>query len=320
MQDKSGKRRIFDIIQIGNVSDLPSRIFDIFIVFNIILNITFLLLQTFDYFAPYEMILDAIDALTIAVFIVEYALRIWTSNYLFPGHSYRYSIFHFIFSLEGMIDLLTILPFFFLSGFVAFRMLRVVRIFHLFRINASYDSFHVIRSVLYEKRNQLASSLFIILILMLSASLFMYSAEHDAQPEVFKNAFSGIWWSMSTLLTVGYGDIYPITTTGKILAIIIAFLGVGSVAIPTGIISAGFVEQYTRIQNSDGSPDLVLGLQSVIISMDSAWIGCRADQILKDYSAMIVFVRRGGASFVPDENYAVQLNDVLAVHFMQDAA
>ena len=315
MQDHSGKRRIFDIIQIGNTSDLPSRAFDIFIVFNIVLNITVLLLQTFEYFDRYEVLLDAIDAFTMAVFIVEYALRIWTSNYLFPGRSYRYSVVHFICSLEGIVDLLTILPFFFLSGFVAFRMLRVVRIFHLFRINASYDSFHVIRSVLYEKRNQLASSLFIILILMLSASLFMYSAEHDAQPAVFKNAFSGIWWSMSTLLTVGYGDIYPVTTAGKILAIIIAFLGVGSVAIPTGIISAGFVEQYTQVQNSDGNPDLILGLQSMVIGMDSAWIGSGADQIRSSYKAQIVFVRRGGRSFVPDGSYRVQLADVLAVHF-----
>ena len=81
---------------------------------------------------------------------------------------------------------------------------------------------------------------------MLASSLCMYSVEHDAQPEVFRNAFSGVWWSMSTLLTVGYGDIYPITTLGRLMAICIAYLGVGVVAIPTGIISAGFVEQYQR--------------------------------------------------------------------------
>ena len=84
------------------------------------------------------------------------------------------------------------------------------------------------------------------LVLMLASSLCMYSVEHDAQPEVFQNAFSGIWWSMSTLLTVGYGDIYPVTTIGRVMAICIAFLGVGAVAIPTGIIGAGFVEQYQK--------------------------------------------------------------------------
>ncbi len=149
-------------------------------------------------------------------------------------------------SFDGVVDILTIVPVFFLSGFVIFRMLRVARIFHLFRLNARYDSFNVITTVLYEKRNQIISSVFIVVILMLASSLCMYSVEHDAQPEVFRNAFSGVWWSMSTLLTVGYGDIYPITTLGRLMAICIAYLGVGVVAIPTGIISAGFVEQYQR--------------------------------------------------------------------------
>ena len=88
-------------------------------------------------------------------------------------------------------------------------------------------------------------------------TLFIFCVEYDAQPDIFRNAFSGIWWSMSTLLTVGYGDIYPVTTLGRIMAICIAYLGVGAVAIPTGIISAGFVEQYQRkssisdIKNAD---------------------------------------------------------------------
>ena len=75
-----------------------------------------------------------------------------------------------------------------------------------------------------------------------------YSLGNRAQPEVFTNAFSGIWWAASTLLTVGYGDIYPVTTIGKIFGIFIAFLGVGMVAIPTSIISAGFVDQYSRLK------------------------------------------------------------------------
>ena len=116
----------------------------------------------------------------------------------------------FLVSFDGIVDLLTIIPAFFLSGFVIFRMLRVARVFHLFRLNAKYDSFNVITTVLYEKRNQIISSVFIVLILMLASSLCMYSVEHDAQPEVFRNAFSGIWWSMSTLLTVGYGDFYAL--------------------------------------------------------------------------------------------------------------
>lgn len=118
-----------------------------------------------------------------------------------------------------MVDLLTIIPVFFLSGFIIFRMLRVARIFHLFRLNAKYDSFNIITTVLYEKRNQIISSVFIVMVLMLASSMCMYSVEHNAQPDIFRNAFSGIWWSMSTLLTVGYGDIYPVTTLGRVMAI-----------------------------------------------------------------------------------------------------
>ena len=102
-------------------------------------------------------------------------------------------------------------------------MFRVVRIFCLFRINAYYDSLNVITEVITSKRQQLVSSVFMIAILMLASSLCMNSLENAAQPHVFTNTFSGIWWSVSTLLTVGYGDIYPITTMGRIFSICITF-------------------------------------------------------------------------------------------------
>ena len=244
------KKRIFEVIQIGNREDMPSRVCDFVIVAAIVLNIIVLFAGTFEEFSELRPLLNVIEALTIAVFCIEYAVRIWTAEYLYPNVKKLTAKLKFIFSLEGIVDILTILPFFFLLGFSAFRMLRVVRIFHLFRLNAHYDSFNVITTVLHEKKNQIVSSVFIIIVLMLASSLSIYSAEHKAQPEVFKNAFSGIWWSMSTIFTVGYGDIYPVTTVGKVMAVIITFLGVGGVAIPTGIISAGFVENYTEMQKT----------------------------------------------------------------------
>ncbi|MDO4962021.1 MAG: ion transporter [Eubacteriales bacterium] len=243
------KKRTFEIIQIGNRNDTLSLAADILIVVAIFINIACMFLETFDEMMPVMGIIRAAEYVTILVFAIEYLLRIWTAEYLYPKESKHSARLHFLRSFDGIVDLTTILPFFFLTGFVVFRMLRVVRIFHLFRINSQYDSFNVITSVLYEKKNQIISSVFIILVLMFASSICMYSVEHEAQPEAFKNAFSGIWWSMSTLLTVGYGDIYPVTFIGRIMAIIIAFLGVGVVAIPTGIISAGFVEQYQRFKN-----------------------------------------------------------------------
>ena len=240
------KEKIFNIIQIGDKSNPISRMFDIFITVTIVANILVTFLQTFDELAFLTTVFKGVEYVTIFIFCVEYILRIWTAEYLYPDKSRGRSRLRFLVSFDGIVDFLTIVPVFFLSGFVIFRMLRVARIFHLFRLNAKYDSFNVITTVLYEKRNQIISSVFIVLILMLASSLCMYSVEHDAQPTVFRNAFSGIWWSMSTLLTVGYGDIYPITPLGRVMAICIAYLGVGAVAIPTGIISAGFVEQYQR--------------------------------------------------------------------------
>lgn len=242
---------MFDVIQVGQRGDTPSKIFDICLVSIIILNILVLVLETFSIPPTLMKVLRIIEYVTIGLFAVEYLLRIWTAEFLYPNVSKGKAVLRFLFSYDGIVDLLTIVPAFFLSGFSAFRMLRVVRIFHLFRINATYDSFNVITDVLKVKKNQIFSSLFIVLILMLASSLCMYSVENAAQPDVFDNAFSGMWWSISTILTVGYGDIYPITVLGRILAIIIAILGVGVVAIPTGIISAGFVEHYTTIQSNE---------------------------------------------------------------------
>ena len=205
------KKRVFEVIQIGNVQDLPSKLFDDILIVVILLNITLMFLETFERFEPYMDLINALEGITVGFFCIEYALRIWTADFLFPEEKTRAkAAWRYIKSLDGVIQLLTILPFFFLSGFVVFRMLRVVRILHLFRINQTFDSFNVIASVLYDKRNQIVSSCFIIFVLMMASSLCMYSVEHEAQPEAFKNAFSGIWWSMSTILTVGYDICYHV--------------------------------------------------------------------------------------------------------------
>jgi voltage-gated potassium channel len=93
----------------------------------------------------------------------------------------------------------------------------------------------------------------VILVLMVISSILMYNLEHEAQPHVFKNAFSGLWWAVETFTTVGYGDVFPITVAGKVMAAVIALLGIGFVAVPTGIISAGFIEltEETRKNSKD---------------------------------------------------------------------
>ncbi|MBR1740421.1 MAG: ion transporter [Lachnospiraceae bacterium] len=305
------KRKIFDIIQIGDKSNLISRLFDIFIALNIFMNIIAAFLLTVDEKKAYFPVFHGIEIGTTLIFCVEYILRIWTADELYKEDGRIKSRLHFLISYDGIVDLFTILPVFFLTGFIVFRMLRVIRIFHLFRINKQYDSFHVIATVFREKRNQIFSSVVIILILMLGSSLCMYSAEHEAQPEVFKNAFSGLWWAVSTVLTVGYGDIYPVTILGKGMAIIIAFLGVGAVAIPTGIVSAGFVEQYTK-QASDSARYKKMDIQDVIeILIDKRLAGRTLSELREKEGLTSYLVLRNGLTVLPKDDMVLKKDDIL---------
>lgn len=306
------KKKVFNIIQIGDKSNPLSRLFDIFIAVVICANILVTFLQTFDELSFLFPTFHVIEVITILIFCVEYILRIWTADYLYPDKSELRSRLWFLISFDGIIDLLTILPFFFLSGMVIFRMLRVARIFHLFRLNARYDSFNVITTVLYEKRNQIISSVFIVLVLMLASSLCMYSVEHDSQPEVFRNAFSGIWWSMSTLLTVGYGDIYPITTLGRIMAICIAYLGVGAVAIPTGIISAGFVEQYQRKNSLSNVREADIH-EIAEIFVDRRYAGKSVEEMEEAEQVTIFLILREDLSILPQKDTILKLNDIIVI-------
>ena len=306
------KEKIFNIIQIGDKSNPISRMFDIFITVTIVANILVTFLLTFDELAFLTTVFKIVEYITIFIFCVEYILRIWTAEYLYPDKSKGRSKLRFLVSFDGIVDFFTIVPVFFLSGFVIFRMLRVARIFHLFRLNAKYDSFNVITTVLYEKRNQIISSVFIVLILMLASSLCMYSVEHDAQPTVFRNAFSGIWWSMSTLLTVGYGDIYPITTLGRVMAIGIAYLGVGVVAIPTGIISAGFVEQYQRKSNlSSLKNEDIKEIAEVFV--DKRYAGMTVEDIEEANQLTVFLILREDLSILPQKDTILRMNDIIVI-------
>ena len=319
--DIETKKRIFDIIQIGNDHDIPSACFDYFIVATILINIGATFLETFDSMVRYMPAIELAICITSLIFCGEYLLRVWTGDLLYPDMNPFKARIRFIFSVFGLVDLFSFLPYFIpgllTSGVVAFRILRVIRIFHLFRINSRYDAFNVVLDVLMEKRQQLFSSISLIIIMMLASSLCMYNLEHEAQPEVFKNAFSGIWWSMSTLLTIGYGDIYPITLGGRIIAVFIAFLGVGLVAIPTGIISAGFVEQYTRAKSLSGIiDDNDLKFVIVNVEADHPWVGNRIDDLELPHElsgGVIVSVYRDGKTLIPDDKTIIKGNDMVVV-------
>ena len=313
------RKRTFEIIEVGTFDDYASRAYDFVNSMAIVVNLAVSILYTYgDMRERFGGRLLAVEAVTVAFFAVDYLLRLWTAKFLRPNMPEGRALWKYIISFTGVVDLLSFLPyylpFFFPSGAVAFRMFRVVRIFRLFRINAYYDSLSVITEVIVSKSQQLISSVFIILTLMLASSLCMYSLEHDAQPEVFTNAFSGIWWSVSTLLTIGYGDIYPITTMDKVFSIFITFLGVGMVAIPTGIISAGFVDQYTRIKRISeyASEEEVHFIKVQLLERDD-WVGKSIWELALPAGVIVAVIQRGREAIVPRGNVRLLAGDTLVL-------
>ena len=311
------RRRISEIVEAGTSEDWVSKGYDIVSTLLLLINIAVTILYTFD-----EMELSCgkmlltMEAVTVAFFAVDYVLRVWTAIFTYPGMPEGRAIRKYMLSMTGLVDLLSFLPyylpFFFPAGASVFRMFRVVRIFRLFQINAYYDSLKIISEVLTSKAQQLMSSIFILLVLMVGSSLCMYSVEHTAQPEIFANAFSGIWWSVSTLLTVGYGDIYPITTLGKICSILLTFLGVGMVAIPTGIISAGFVDQYSRVKRiSEYAQEEEIHFIKVNLKKDDSWVGKSIMELQLPHGAIVAMIRRGRENIVPRGNVVLKNNDTV---------
>ncbi len=313
------RKRLFEIIEIGLPGDVASQMYDAFNILSIVINLVVSVMYTFDdLHAKFGPWLVTVEAITVAFFALDYCLRLWTAKFLRPSLSEPKAVLRYIFSFSGLVDLLSFLPYylpvFFPSGAVAFRMFRVARVFRLFRVNAYYDSLGVITEVISSKRQQLFSSVFILLVLMLASSLCMYSLEHEAQPQVFTNAFSGIWWSVSTLLTIGYGDIYPVTTMGKVFSIFITFLGVGMVAIPTGIISAGFVDQYTRIKRiSEYADEDEVHFIRVALTEHDSWSGKTIQQLGLPHGVIVVAIQRGHEVVVPRGSVELMADDVLVL-------
>ena len=313
------RKRVSEIIEVGYDQDWLSRLYDLINALAIVANLAASILYTFEAVRlPFGWLVLTLEQVTVAFFAVDYCLRLWTARALFPGLSEPRAVLKYALSFSGVVDLLSFLPyylpFFFPAGAVAFRMFRVVRIFRLFRINAYYDSLNVITQVITSKGQQLLSSVFIILVLMLASSLCMYSLEHEAQPEVFTNAFSGIWWAVSTLLTVGYGDIYPITTVGKLFGIIISFLGVGMVAIPTGIISAGFVDQYSRIKRlSEYAHESDIHFIKVSLLPKDPWVGKTIVELGLPAGVIVAAIQRNRKIVVPRGSVELRAGDTLVL-------
>lgn len=183
------------------------------------------------------------EAISIYIFSFEYLYRIRLS---FQEKRMK-GVYKYMFSAYGLIDLISILPFF-LNQLVKVdgRFLRILRLFRLtriFKLGRGSSSLKLFIKALNGVKNELKFTLFLSLLAILFSASAIYYLEHEAQPEKFSSITESIWWATVSLATVGYGDVYPVTAGGKIFASIISLIGIGIVAIPTGIISASFVEE-----------------------------------------------------------------------------
>ena len=244
-------KRIFEIIEPAENEDFPSKCFDTFIIILIIANILSVILESFaEIKAKYEEWFALFELISVIIFTVEYSLRLITAVHKHPESNVLKAITKYVISPMAIIDLLAILPFYIpLLIKVDLRFLRILRLTRLLRIlkvNRYSKSLQLLSRVLKRKKEELVVTIFVTMILMLLAASIMYHVESYIQPDAFPNIMASFWWAIATLTTVGYGDVYPITVLGKTLAGIIALLGIGLVALPTGIISSGFIEEFNE--------------------------------------------------------------------------
>jgi voltage-gated potassium channel len=220
-----------------------------FIITLIVLNVIAVMLETVKpLHAKYERFFHYFDMVSVGIFTVEYVLRVWSCTH---DPRYKGSIkgrIKYMLTPGALIDLLAFLPTYF-HAFLDFdlrilRLLRFFRFFRLFRLTAYTRSAQMIFNVFKSRLNELMLSLTMVLFLIIIASCLLFFAEHNAQPDSFSSIPATMWWAVVTLTTTGYGDMRPITTLGKTLAGIIMLTGVALFALPAGIITVGFLEEF----------------------------------------------------------------------------
>lgn len=253
------QRRTFQIIDRGEEGDLPSKIVDLFIMALIVLNVGAVIIETeAEFVAHHKVTLHTFDIFSVAVFTIEYLLRIWscTSERRF-AHPVMGRL-RFMVRPMALVDLAAIAPFFLpmllTMDMRAVRALRLFRLFRLFKMGRYCSAMQTMGRVLLAKKEEMLVGLMIMLMLLVFAASAMYFVEHDAQPEAFGSIPKAMWWSAVTLTTVGYGDVTPVTALGKVLAACMAMLGVGMFALPAAILAQGFVQEVDRRKKSAGQP------------------------------------------------------------------
>lgn len=242
--------KIREIVAVNGKHRFSSS-FDKLITYSVLIAIIHLTLETeVAIYERYRSIFIWVERVLTVIFTVEYAMRVVS----FKRSYYQKSFIRYLLSFELLIDFLALLPFYLtllpidLRYLRTFRLLRLARIFKLTRYNTAINT---VKAVISSKKEILTISFVLIGLILYMVSAVMYYVEYEAQPEVFSSIPKTMWWGVATLTTVGYGDIYPVTALGRTLGGVIAILGIGIFAIPTGIIASGFTEYVEKNESDD---------------------------------------------------------------------
>lgn len=233
------------------------RIINISIISLIILNVIAVMLETVqNIHDQYETFFYYFDWVSVIIFTIEYVLRVWSSTHEKRFHHPIKGRLKYMLTIGAIIDLLAFLPAY-LHSIIGFdlrilRILRLLRFFRLFRLTAYMKATKMVTNVFKTRKNELVLSLVLTIFLMIVASCLLYFAEHGEPDSTFTSIPATMWWAVVTLTTAGYGDMIPVTVIGKILTSIIMLAGVAFFALPAGIITAGFLEEFNKEKKARG--------------------------------------------------------------------
>jgi len=244
------KQRTHEFLSVSIPGDRFGLFFDRFMIILILLNIFAIVLETVESLnAEYGNIFYYFEIFSVVIFTVEYALRVWSCTED-KDHDYSNPIigrFKYFISPMAIVDLLAFLPFY-LSAFFAIdlRILRILRMLRLLKLTRYSPALYVVWAVITKQRRALIAAFFIMLVALLFTSSIIYLFEHEVQPEKFSSIPESMWWGLATLTTVGYGDVTPITSGGKMFAGMAMILAIGLAALPIGVIATGFANEIQK--------------------------------------------------------------------------